>query len=670
MNIIHPIILTALTLTCAPAFAQEQIIPKPVEVIINEGAPIILNEKSAIILGKADKATIAQAKSLQKLLSQGTGLALPLVSANKLPENISKKNSIGIIIDNKLKDKGEEAYSLAATPEGILITAPNPKGIYYAGQSLVQMLPTAFHDSKADKKAITWQISDKPFAITDYPRFAWRALMIDEARYFFGEKAIKQIIDQMALLKMNVLHWGLTNDAGWRIEIKKYPKLTSIGSKRKDSEIGTWRSGKYSGQPHEGFYTQAQIKDIVDYAAKRNITIVPEINMPGHASAATVAYPELSLKPLKEVPATFVTNTAYDPTNEKTYKFLSDVLDEVAALFPSQILHIGGDEVRYNEQWKDQPKIEEFMKKHNIKNLGGVQMYFSNRMSDIVSKKGRRMMGWNEILGEDVNNDGGGKAEETLNPNAVIHFWKGAPALAKKAIKDGHDVINSTHTHTYLDYSYGSIPLDKAYNFEPVFDGLEPKDQAKVKGLGAQMWSEWTPTVERMHYQAFPRTVAYAEVGWTPKEKKDFPDFKKRLQNYSERMDLMGINYAKDIITSISKSDFFNTPQLGKWNKDSFGNNEPEFDATQLIKTPGEYTFTLLYDSGSEGAPIKQVTLLEDGKEIAKDAHEGFSGHEKRNIQYKIKVPTVKEGAKYSVKVKFDGKDQLDSQGTIYAEAP
>lgn len=236
---------------------------------------------------------------------------------------------------------------------------------------------------------------------------------------------------------MNILHWHLTDDVGWRIEIKKYPRLTTIGSRRRESETGTWNSGKSDGTPHEGFYTQEQIRDIVQYAARRNITIVPEIEMPGHASAAATAYPFLSLKSPREVPTTFIVNTAFDPTSEKTYAFLSDVLDEVVALFPSRIIHIGGDEVRYAQQWKDVPEIEAFMKKNNMKSYADVQMYFTNRMSGIVAKKGRRMMGWNEIYGHDVNGDGGGKAGTKLDTNAVIHFWKGNTDLAKTPSRTG-----------------------------------------------------------------------------------------------------------------------------------------------------------------------------------------------------------------------------------------
>lgn len=662
-------IIPALALAaCLPAaFSQEQIIPKPAEITLFTGSPARLTPDSLIITETQDKAFLDQAEQLQQMLSAGTGLPLPLKPAGQ-----TSKKAACIVIkkDPALAARGEEAYSIQSSPSGIILSAADAKGIFYAGQSLVQMMPSVFHDRTANKSAVRWNISETPFRITDYPRFTWRALMIDEARHFFGGKTIKQIIDQMALLKMNILHWHLTDDTGWRIEIKKYPRLTSIGSKRRESEIGTWNSGKSDGTPHEGFYTQEQIRDIVQYAARRNITIVPEIEMPGHASAAAVAYPFLSLKTPGEVPTTFIVNTAFDPTSEKTYYFLSDVLDEITALFPGRIIHIGGDEVRYDKQWKGVPKIEEFMKKNGMKSYADVQMHFTNRMSGIIAQKGRRMMGWNEIYGHDVNGDGGGKAGAKLDTNAVIQFWKGNTSLAKNAIRDGHDVINSLHTSTYLDYSYGSIPLQKAYGFEPVFPGLEKQYHSRVKGLGAQVWTEWISTPERLHYQAFPRACAFAEVGWTPAGKKDFPDFKKRLKAYSERMDLMGIKFARNVISQIDKSDFFNTPRIGTWTPATLTREEHSFDVTKLVKASGKHTVTLLYDKGAHAIEIESVALYENSREVSRDAHAGRSGAHKENIQYILNAPAPRQGATYTVKANFKGAGGRDSHGTVYFETP
>lgn len=662
-------VLLALPLLAAslPLHAQEQVIPKPAEIQMMKGKPAVLDSSSAIIVATEDGGFASRARQLQAMLAEGTGLKLPIRTQGNAPKNAT---NLTIRKDASLASKGEEAYSIQSSPGGIVLSAGSPKGIFYAAQSLIQMMPVIFHDKQADKSSVQWSISDSPFNIVDYPRFSWRALMIDEARHFFGEKAIKQIIDQMALLKMNTLHWHLTDDAGWRIEIKKYPRLTSIGSRRKESEIGTWNSGKSDGKPHEGFYTQEQIKDIVNYAARRNITIVPEIEMPGHASAAAAAYPFLSLKSPGEVPTTFIVNTAFDPTSEKTYAFLSGVLDEVISLFPGNIIHVGGDEVRYDKQWKDVPEIEAFMKKNRMKSLSDVQMYFTNRMSRIIAGKGRRMMGWNEIYGHDVNGDGGGTAGTKLDKNAVIHFWKGNANLAKDAIRDGHEIVNSLHSSTYLDYSYGNIPLDKAYRFEPVFDGLEEQYHGKVKGLGAQMWTEWVDNPDRLHYLIFPRACAYAEVGWTQKDRKDLPDFRKRMRSYGKRMDLMGIKYAKDAVSQITRGDLFNTPKIGAWTPESFSSPEQSFDVTGLVKTPGKYTVTLFYDKGQCAIGIESVALYEGDREISRDTHAGKSGTSKENIQYFLNVPSVKSGASYAVKARFKGDGGNDSYGTVYCETP
>ncbi len=359
--------------------------------------------------------------------------------------------------------------------------------------------------------------------------------MLDEARYFFGMDVCKQMIDQMALLKFNVFHWHLTDDVGWRIEIKKYPKLTQVGGKRNDTEIGTWDSGQYAGKPHEGFYTQEQIREIIRYAAERNITVIPEIDMPGHAAAAIGSYPELkvSLRPLTEFPLSFTKGAVFDPTSEKTYAFLEDIITEVAALFPSKIIHIGGDEVRYKECWEGEPAIQDLMKKKKLNSLTDVQMYFTNRISAIIAKKGCRMMGWSEIMGHDIHGDGGGPpAAGKLDKNAIIHFWYGKPELAKTAASEGHDVVNSTSFMTYYSQDYNRIPLSKAYSFDPLFQGIPKKDEKKILGGGCQLWTEWIPDFKHLQYQAFPRMIAFAETVWTKKENKNYGNFKKRLDNY------------------------------------------------------------------------------------------------------------------------------------------
>lgn len=540
---VSPVFLFLLSGACCLSVnAQDQIIPRPVSVKIadkSEAKPVKLDGGTRIVCREKDAGFQRQARLLQQFLSRGTGLTLA---------GMGGTGAIRIEKDASLKQYGPEAYRLEAAPGNIVIKAAAPKGVYYAGQSLAQMLPAAFFDDGADKGAVSWTVAEKPFSMLDYPRFAWRAFMLDEARHFFGEEEVKRLIDQMGLLKMNILHWHLSDDAGWRIQIKKYPKLTSIGSKRRDTEIETWGSGKYAGRPHEGFYTQDQIRRIVSYAADRNITIVLEIDIPGHSAAATFSYPELKLsaKPVTEIPVSFNDGTAFDPTNERTYQFLGDVMTELVALFPGGIIHIGGDEVRYKKYWAGVPHIEEFMKKKGIRNFPDLQIMFTNRISGMLAKKGIRMIGWNEILGSDVHNDGGqGAALGKLDGKAIIHFWYGSDKIATKAVEDGHQVVNSTSHMTYMNKDYGQLPLSKSYSFEPVFAGLKPKEQKNVIGLGCQVWTEWIADVEKLHRRVFPRIAAYAETGWSRKEDKDFKDFQRRLPGYEKILDALNIKHGE-----------------------------------------------------------------------------------------------------------------------------
>ncbi len=686
-------ILTALALSAlAPAQAQQQLIPKPQQLEITDSLPFTINAATCIYLVNPSEKLQSQGKFLQELLSDGTGLKLALKQGAL---EAAPKNSIVLKQNGSIKKLGTEAYKMTANAQNIQITAPTIKGIFYGVVNIMQLLPTEFHQ-EGSKAGVVWKVGESGFKIVDAPRFGWRGFMLDEARHFFGEKAVKQILDQMALLKMNIFHWSLTNDAGWRIEIKKYPRLAQIGGTRRDSEVGTWKSGRSAGKPHSGYYTQEQIKRIVKYAEARGITIVPEFNIPGHSGASATAYPYLSLKSPKETPTTFIDNVALDPTKESTYEFVSNVLDEYIALFPGPFIHFGGDEVRYNQQWRATPKnknpyatpdyinttaqefaaqpilpeIQEFMKKHKLKNLGDVQMYFSNRVAKMITDKGRRPMGWNEIYGHDVNHDGGGTASVKLDKNAVIHLWKGDWGLARQAIREGYSIVNGYCYFTYLDYGYNNVTLDKAYGFNPVIEGLTEEEANNVFGVNCQMWTEWTPTLERMHYMAFPRTVAYAEVGWTQPQNKNYASFKARLKDYTKIMDARGMGYNKDAATAYARSEFAKYPVLGKWSPADFGKEYSRYDATPHIKMKGDYKVVFFYDKGAEGGSMKGVALYANGKQVAKDMHQGFSGHAKRDIEYTLSLPKHTPGTKYEVRVIYEGKPKMDSHGTLFITAP
>ena len=456
-------------------------------------------------------------------LNVSDGIYSSYLKEQLLLNNIPNDKGVKVIFEkSKLDTLGDEGYRLIAKNNKISILSNTKAGIFYGIQTLIQLA----------KLGVVQELE-----IIDKPQFKWRAYMLDEGRYFQGKEVVKTILNEMAHLKMNVFHWHLTDDAGWRIEIKKYPLLTQIGSKRDSTQINyqgkKWGSEVFDGVPHEGFYTQDDIKEIVAYAENLNITIVPEIAMPGHASAAIASYPFLgsSTQPIK-VPERFgVGEVIFNPASPKTITFIQDVLKEVSDLFPGDIMHIGGDEAKY-DLWKTNEDVKALMKKNQLENYSDVQVHFTNNISDYInSVLGKRMMGWNEIMGNNLHNWGNNDDNATtkLSKNAIIHFWKGGLENLKIAIDAGHDLVNSDHNYTYLDYTYEQINLNKAYSFNPIPDGFTKEEAEQILGLGTQMWGEWTPTKKEVYSQTFPRIAAYAETGWTLTNNKNYKRFKAAL---------------------------------------------------------------------------------------------------------------------------------------------
>ncbi|MBK3516663.1 beta-N-acetylhexosaminidase [Carboxylicivirga marina] len=511
------VVVTGFIVSCTtrecPAQSIE-IIPYPNELVVGEGY-VDLSHGFKVI-GETMHTAYLTSELSKKGISVGQEAKIVFESAKE---------------PNKL---GEEGYRFVAKKKTITITANGDKGYFYGIQTLLQLV------NEATVAAVE---------IEDVPAFGWRAYMLDESRYFHGETFVKQVLEQMAMLKMNVFHWHLTDDAGWRIEIKKYPLLTEVGSKRADSEIETWKSGKTSGEPHEGFYTQEQIKDIVKYASERNITIVPEFEMPGHSSAAIAAYTWLGTAGIDiDVPVKFGRHyDNYDITKPEVEQFVKDVLNELFELFPSKVIHIGGDEVGY-KVWKESKHVQQYMKENGINTPADLQIAFTNKISKFIESKGRRMMGWNEIMGINIHKGFEEKkddkeAETELAKNVVVHFWKGDIKLITDAAQKGYSIVNSLHTKTYLDYSYKNIDLKKAYDFNPIPNELDEKYHKNIYGLGCQMWSEWTPSNKDIERQTFPRIAAYAEVGWTLSERKNYHRFKEALPFFLERWKANGIIY-------------------------------------------------------------------------------------------------------------------------------
>lgn len=513
-------------------YSQQNIVPLPVEVIQGKGN-FTLQSSTSIDVGEGLE---VEANYLVDILE---------TSFQRKTILKSSKKGIRLRLDSSLPDSlGSEGYKLKITSKAIEVSARESAGIFYGIQSLRQLLPPEFEG----KPGSLSKVKIPSIEIIDYPRFSWRAFMLDESRHFKGKEVVKKLLDQIALLKMNVFHWHLTDDQGWRIEIKKYPKLTEIGSYRKDTQAKR-KSEERVGYPHSGYYSQEDIKEVIEYANKRHILIVPEIEMPGHAMAAIAAYPWLGvIGTSTEVPEEFgIFQDSYNVADPKVFKFLTDVLDEVFNLFPGNIVHIGGDEVKYGA-WKESPTIQQKIKEEGLESPADLQIFFTNEISKYIESKGHRMMGWNEILGVNVHEWQSNeeiKVEQKLSPKAIVHFWKGSPELVELAVSQGNDVVNSYHKFTYLDYNYKTIPLEKAYSFDPIPEGLSEKYYSKVLGSGCQMWSEWIPTVERMEQQVFPRLAAYAEVGWTQKKLMEFENFSKRLTAIEKKWDFSNIHYHK-----------------------------------------------------------------------------------------------------------------------------
>lgn len=443
----------------------------------------------------------------------------------------------------------KEAYELISTPETLSILASSQEGFFYGLQSLRQLLPKNFVSGKLQTDQ-RWAIP--VVEIKDEPRFGWRGFMMDASRHFYDKEAVKIILDQIAALKMNTFHWHLTDDQGWRIEIKKYPKLTEVGAWRVNYNDHDENNNRWWGRPNQkpgdkadygGFYTQEDVKEIIAYAAERNITVIPEIDVPGHSQAIIASYPEVACHPGPYYVATggvFKDNTLC-PGKEVTFEFMENVLDEVINLFPSKYIHIGGDECN-KEAWKKDKDCQARMKKEGLKNENELQSYFIKRMEKIINDRGRIMIGWDEIL------EGG------LAPNAVVMTWRGEEG-GIKAAKDGHSIIMTPSKFCYLDlkqghtdhepnFGYSQCLLSNCYNYNPVPESL--KDNVDlIKGIQANIWMESLPDFDKLTYMLYPRLYAVAENGWSKQEDENWDDFIQRLYPQFDRLDQEGIRYAK-----------------------------------------------------------------------------------------------------------------------------
>ncbi len=527
--------LLGLPMVTSAASRIISIIPKPVHLEVRDG-DFRLTPATVIV---ASKALAFDGRQLSAMLSPATGFALQVVESAKAGVPV-----IELKLDASLEKLGEEGYRMSVTPSKVSIRAPNSAGIFYGCQSLRQLLPPEI--CRAARVAnIEWTIPC--VRIEDYPRFRWRGASLDSARHFMPREFVRKFVDLLALHKMNSFHWHLTDDQGWRIEIRKYPRLTEVGGWRKETLVGRLPHDRaaileFDGKPHGGFYTQDDIREIVEYARVRHVNVVPEIEMPGHAQAAIAAYPEFgySGRPVEVLTKWGVSEELFS-ANEKTIGFLQDVLTEVMELFPSKFIHTGGDEA-VKTQWKASAEAQARTRELGLKNEEELQAYFTRRMDEFLASKGRRLIGWDEIL------EGG------LAPNAAVMSWRGEKG-GIAAAKAGHDVVMAPTDYTYLDYYQsrdtdkeplaigGFLPLEVVYNYEPIPREI-PSEYAKhVLGAQGQLWTEYMPTPKQVEYMAFPRLTALAEVTWTQREIKYYREFLERLTVHLRRLGVLDVNY-------------------------------------------------------------------------------------------------------------------------------
>jgi len=523
------------------------VIPVPLRLEARTGT-FVLGPSTRIVVLEGQPEVQSVAVFLREMLARPTGFEVP-VEAVSGPDGqaLSGPGAIALRLDDLAPRLGDEGYLLETEAEGILIRAARPAGLFYAVQTLRQLLPPAIEKPAPEAGAGPWTVP--AVSIEDRPRFGWRGGMLDCSRHFFPKEFVKRWIDLLAMHKLNVFHWHLTDDQGWRVEIKAYPRLTEVGAWRVDREDKHWNA-REPQQPGEaatsgGFYTQDDIREIVAYAAARFITVVPEIEMPGHAMGALASYPELSctggpftVKPGGYWPITDV----FCPGNERTFEFLDDVLTEVAALFPGPFIHIGGDEVDKTE-WKRCPKCRARMKAEGLKDEGELQSYFVKRVEKMLLAKGKRLIGWDEIL------EGG------LAPQATVMSWRGTEG-GIAAAKSGHDVVMSPTSHCYIDYYQGPpaseppgiggyLPLAKVYEFEPAPEVLTDDEARHILGGQVNLWTEYVAEGKHAEYMALPRLAALAEVVWSPKARRDWPDFADRVGAQFSRYDAAGLRAAR-----------------------------------------------------------------------------------------------------------------------------
>lgn len=617
MNKIHLISFLVLLFVFAGCNVKEkikndaiQIIPKPAKVVAGKGY-FELNENSVL---NAEQFPDVQNRFLDEIREE-TGLNLKATG----------KKTNNYIAIKKLEGLDKEEYLLKVSKKGITIKTSTSAGAYYALQTIKQLIPV---DAKEEKSILIPAVE-----ISDQPEFAWRGYMLDVSRHFFGKERIKEMLDLMAELKLNRFHWHLTDDQGWRIEIKKYPKLTAIGAWRVDYTIHDETLNDWWGRPvqkegetatYGGFYTQEDIREIVAYAQERHIEILPEIDVPGHSLEILAAYPNLACEPERTYyvgTGGVLKDNALCPSNPHVYEFLEDVLGEVMELFPSNYIHIGGDECN-KEGWRKHDRCQSFMQDKGLADERELQSYFIRQVEKIVNAKGKKLIGWDEIL------EGG------LAPNATVMSWQGEEG-GIAAAKDGHDVIMTPMAYNYLDLKQGQsesepnlgykeLLLSTCYNYKVIPEALNGEEKKKVLGLQGNLWTESVSDWGKLTYMTFPRLYAVAENGWTAEEDQNFDDFIERLKPQLKRLDAKGIRYAKSVFNPwIHQKGNGSTIEITLETELASAEIRYTLDGSEPEENSRLYTEPFIL---SETKTIK-TALFEDGKRLGDVIENSFPVH-------------------------------------------
>jgi hexosaminidase len=623
------------------------VIPQPVTVQVHQGSFTITGSTAIAALGMLSEV----AQGLRRCLAPATGYDFP-------PVNRAGANTIELKLDNKATKLGPEGYVLDIKSDRVTIRAFQPAGIFYGCQTLKQLLPVDIF--RTARVPIAWTLPT--VHIEDQPRFGWRGAHIDVSRHFMPKEFILKFLDLMALHKLNVFHWHLTDDCGWRFEIKQYPRLTKAGSVTDYSEMNPTGATRSINQRPGGFYTQEDVREIVRYAADRFITVLPEIELPGHSNSAILAYPEFGNK--QQLAAAGVDTKflgTYDNVfnvDDDTIKFLKNVLDEVMELFPSRFIHIGGDEV-WKEPWKKNPKAQERMKALGLKNEEELQSWFIKQFDTYLVSKGRRLIGWDEIL------EGG------LAPGAAVMSWRGIDG-GIAAAKAGHDVVMAPNSHTYFDHYQskmqsqepkaigGFLPLQKVYEFEPIPPALTVEEGKHVLGGQAQLWTEFIPHPKHMEYMAFPRLCALSEAVWSSKTSRSWKDFSARLGTHLDRLRVLDVNF---------RPIGMDPKPAAQWRSgettEAFA--VKEWDVSPAFRRAGDYDVLFSFTSGEHRLDIEWVEVVVDGKPTPRDTHPGRTGGDNKGNNYRVKVGT---GSKFVLRASVRSDGGADSNGDIYVLKP